>query len=234
MNIGMTLTFPFKVCCIQSTDEADMAAAAGALAVGLVGPMPNGVGPIDDALIADIAKHVRARYAGEVWATLLTSRTEGDAIADHVAATGVDTVQIVDAPAPGAYAKLHRAHPALRIIQVIHVEDESALNQARRAGEGADYILLDSGKPSASVRTLGGTGDVHDWSISRRVVETCGKPVFLAGGLGPANVAEAVAGVRPFGVDICSGLRDRERGDALNAEKLAAFAKALGGSRTGL
>lgn len=213
-----------------------MAVAAGALAVGLVGPMPNGVGPIDDALIADIAKHVRARYAGEVWATLLTSRTDGEAIAEHVAATGADTVQIVDAPAPapGVYAALRRAHVGLRIIQVIHVEDESAVDQARRAGEEADYILLDSGKPSAAVRTLGGTGDVHDWSISRRVVETCGKPVFLAGGLGPANVAEAVAGVRPFGVDICSGLRDRERGDALNAEKLAAFAKALGGSRAGL
>ncbi|NWG91283.1 MAG: phosphoribosylanthranilate isomerase, partial [Parvularculaceae bacterium] len=84
-----------------------------------------------------------------------------------------------------------------------------------------------SGKPSAAVRTLGGTGDVHDWSISRRVVESCGRPVFLAGGLNPLNVVEAIRAARPFGVDICSGLRDTERGYALNAEKLAAFAAAL-------
>lgn len=218
---------PFKVCCMQSVEEADAAIAAGALAIGLVGAMPNGPGPIDDAAIAEIAAHVRARRGSGVWTTLLTSRIDKDAIADHVAATAVNTVQIVDAPSPDAYAHLRRAHPQLRILQVIHVEDEGAVDAARRAGEEVDAILLDSGKPSAAVRTLGGTGDTHDWRISRRVVETCGRPVFLAGGLNPANVAAAVREVLPFGVDICSGLRDKERAYALNAGKLAAFAAAL-------
>lgn len=218
---------PFKVCCMQSIEEAEAAIAAGALAIGLVGAMPNGPGPIDDEAIAEIAAHVHARNGARVWTTLLTSRIDEEAIADHVAATGVNTVQIVDCPSPKTYALLRRAHPALRILQVVHVEDEGAIDEARRAGEAVDAILLDSGKPSAAIRTLGGTGDLHDWSISRRVVETCGRPVFLAGGLNPANVAGAVAAVRPFGVDICSGLRDRERGYALNAGKLAEFAAAL-------
>lgn len=221
------MMMPFKVCCMQSIEEADAAIAAGALAIGLVGTMPNGPGPIDDAAIAEIAAHVRARHGDRVWTTLLTSRIDEDAIADHVAATGVNTVQIVDRPAPNAYAHLRRAHPALRILQVIHVEDARAVDEARRAGEAVDAILLDSGKPSAPERTLGGTGDTHDWRISRRVVETCGRPVFLAGGLNPGNVAAAVREVQPFGVDICSGLRDKERAYALNAGKLDAFAAAL-------
>ncbi|MFZ5616157.1 MAG: phosphoribosylanthranilate isomerase [Pseudomonadota bacterium] len=218
---------PFKVCCMQSTEEADAAIAAGAIAIGLVAEMPNGPGPIGDEAIAEIAAHVHARHGARVWTTLLTSRIAEDAIADHVAATGVNTVQIVDQPSPKTYAHLRRAHPGLRIMQVIHVEDDGAVNQARRASEEVDAILLDSGKPSAAIRTLGGTGDTHDWTISRRVVEACGRPVFLAGGLNPMNVAEAIAAVRPFGVDICSGLRDRDRDYALNAEKLGAFAAAL-------
>jgi phosphoribosylanthranilate isomerase len=217
---------PFKICCIQDEDEADAAISAGARAIGLVGPMPNGAGPITDERAARIAAHVRGRGAS-AWTTLLTSRTEGDAIADHVAATGVDTVQIVDWPERRAISAVRRAHPALRVIQVVHVEDERAIDAARRAAEEADVILLDSGRPSAHVRTLGGTGQRHDWSISARIVATVAKPVFLAGGLNPENAEEAYRMVRPFGLDICSGLRDRERRWALDRGKLARFAAAL-------
>lgn len=217
----------FKICCIQSAGEVDMAVAAGALAVGLVGPMPNGVGPIEDELIAEIAAHAARRHGDRLWTTLLTSRTDGAAIAEHVAATGANTVQVVDAPPAGAYAVLRRAHPRLRIIQVIHVETDGAIEAARRAAPHVDAILLDSGKPSGPVRTLGGTGDVHDWSVSRRIVEAVGVPVFLAGGLNPGNARAAIDLVKPFGLDVCSGLRDPARGHALDPDRLAAFAAAL-------
>jgi phosphoribosylanthranilate isomerase len=219
--------FPFKICCTQSEAEADLAIEAGAYAIGLVGPMPNGVGPIEDPRIAEIASHVRRRDGRKPWTVLLTSRTDGAAIADHVERTGADTVQIVDAPAAGVYAHLRRAMPALRLIQVIHVENECAIEEAAEAAEHVDALLLDSGKPSASIRTLGGTGDVHDWSISRRIVEISRLPVFLAGGLNPSNVDAAIEEVRPFGVDICSGLRGKGEGCPLDAAKLGAFAAAL-------
>jgi len=221
------MTFPFKICCIQSTDESDMAIAAGALAIGLVGQMPTGPGPISDDLIKHIAAHAHARHGDKIWTTLLTSRTDGEAIADHVAFTGVNSVQIVDTPEPGAYGVIRKAYPHLRIIQVVHVEDTDALDAAARAGAAADIILLDSGKPSAAVKTLGGTGDTHDWRISRQIVKVSTRPVFLAGGLNPANVAAAVHAVRPFGVDVCSGLRMRESSDALCPKALAAFVRGL-------
>ena len=221
------MTLSFKVCCMLSPQEADMAIAAGAQAVGLVGEMPNGPGTLTDDVIREIAEHVSARHADKIWTTLLTSRIDAAAIADHIADTRVNTVQIVDYPAPGVRKAIRRAHPAVRIIQVVHVEDEGAIEIARRAAEDADVILLDSGKPSASVKTFGGTGDVHDWSVSRKIVESVETPVFLAGGLNPENVGAAIAAVRPFGVDICSGLRDKSNGYTLLHDRLADFAARL-------
>lgn len=222
---------PFKICCMQSEAEIDMAAAAGARAVGIVGPMPNGAGFLDEKTAARLATYAVDRHGDKLWATLLTKRTAAKDIADHVAATGANAIQIVDRPEAGTHALLRRRFPALKILQVVHVEDERAIDEAKACAAEVDAILLDSGRPSAATPTFGGTGDKHDWSVSRRIVETCGKPVFLAGGLNPANVGEAIRAVRPYGVDICSGLRERDRGDALNAEKLAAFAAALRGFR---
>ena len=91
------------------------------------------------------------------------------------------------------------------------------------AGE-VDALLLDSGTPDAPVRELGGTGRVHDWAISRRIVEAAPVPVFLAGGLTPDNVAQAIRAVRPFGVDLCTGLRTEGE---LDERKLDAFMRAV-------
>jgi phosphoribosylanthranilate isomerase len=218
---------PFKICCMQSEAEIDMAAAAGAFAVGVVGPMPNGAGFLDDETAARLARYGVERHGEKLWVTLLTKRTGARDIANHVSAMGANAVQIVDRPEDGAYDLLRIRFPALKILQVVHVEDARAVDDARAAAPFVDAILLDSGRPSAATPTFGGTGDRHDWSISRRIVETVPKPVFLAGGLNPQNAAEAIAAVRPFGLDICSGLRDRANGDVLMPDRLEAFAQAL-------
>ena len=83
-----------------------------------------------------------------------------------------------------------------------------------------DALLLDSGNQSLAVKELGGTGRRHDWRMSRQIREAVPVPIFLAGGLGPENVAEAIAEVGPFGLDICSGVRTDGR---LDPRKLAAF-----------
>lgn len=217
----------FKICCMQSEAEIDMAAAAGARAVGIVGPMPNGAGFLSDDVAARLARHAARRHGENLWATLLTKRTEAEEIIEHVAEIGPNAVQLVDRPEAGTYETLRARFPKLKILQVVHVEDARAIEEAKRAGPHVDAILLDSGKPSAVTPTFGGTGDVHDWSISKKIVDSCGAPVFLAGGLKPENVAGAVRDVAPYGVDICSGLRDRANGDALIPERLAAFVAAL-------
>lgn len=68
-------------------------------------------------------------------------------------------------------------------------------------------FLLDSGRPNASIAELGGTGRAHDWSISAEIVRRSSRPVFLAGGINPGNVRDAISTVAPFGLDVCSGVR---------------------------
>ncbi len=192
-----------KICCIASIEEAELAIAAGAWAIGLVGKMPSGPGPIADELIAKIAEHVR----GRVETFLLTSEQSAAAIIAHAQRTRTTTIQIVDTLTEGTYADIRRALPDVKLVQVIHVEDETSIDEALAAAEHVDYLLLDSGRPRLQVKELGGTGRVHDWQLNKTIRERSRVPLFLAGGLNPENVAEAIRIVQPFGVDVCSGVR---------------------------
>jgi phosphoribosylanthranilate isomerase len=206
---------------MQSLAEAEVAVRYGADAVGLVSAMPSGPGPIAEALIATIARRVPPGVAS----FLLTSARAAAAIADQVRRLAPSTVQIVDRPEPGCHAALRTALPATRIVQVVHVTGAEAVDEAVGFASAVDALLLDSGNPSLPVKELGGTGRTHDWRTSRRVVEAAGVPVWLAGGLTPENVGEAIAAVRPFGVDVCSGVRTN---GMLDEEKLARFVEEVG------
>jgi len=205
-----------KVCCIASIAEAEAAVAAGASLLGLVSAMPSGPGPIPDARIAEIARWAPLG----VGTVLLTCRTEADAIAAQVREAGVGWVQLVDAVDPSVLTRLGRALPNVKRIQVVHVTGEDSVAEAVAAAEVADAVLLDSGDPRAAVKELGGTGRVHRWDLSAEVVRRVRRPVFLAGGLTPENAAEAVRTVRPFGLDVCSGLRPE---GGLDPDRLGRF-----------
>jgi len=207
-----------KICCISSIDEARMAIAHGADAIGLVSAMPSGPGVVDEAVIAEIISLVPPPIA----TFLLTSETDADSIIDQAKRCRPTTLQLVDALPEPELLKLRIALPATKLVQVIHVVGERSIDEAVEASKMVDVILLDSGNPA--VRELGGTGRVHDWSLSKRIVDAVDVPVFLAGGLTPTNVAEAIAVVRPFGVDICSGVRTDGR---LDEDKLRAFVAAV-------
>jgi phosphoribosylanthranilate isomerase len=183
--------------------------------------MPSGPGPIDDDLIAAIA----ARVPPPVATFLLTCETEAEAIIDHARRCRTNTLQLVDRIADGAYPRLRRALPGIKLVQVIHVAGEESVAEAVAAAAYADALLLDSGQPHAPIKVLGGTGRVHDWALSRRIVEAVACPVFLAGGLRADNVGAAIATVRPFGVDVCTGVRRADY--SLDPEKLAAFVAAV-------
>jgi phosphoribosylanthranilate isomerase len=209
-----------KICCIASEEEARLAISFGASALGLVAAMPSGPGPIADDLIRRIAASVPPPIA----TFLLTCETRAEAIIAHHQRTLTSTLQLVDAPEKGAMAAVRKALPTVKIVQVIHVRDESSLDEALLAAGQADALLLDSGNPSLAIKELGGTGRVHDWRLSRRIVERSPVPVFLAGGLNASNVREAIDRVQPFGVDLCSGVRSNGR---LDPEKLESFFSAF-------
>lgn len=216
-----------KVCCIASVAEAELAIACGASAIGLVSAMPSGPGVIDEALMAEIVAHVPPTVA----TFLLTSLQHADAIVEQHARCGTSALQLVDRVAPQELRALRSRLPGIRLVQVIHVRDESSVDEALEAAPRVDALLLDSGNPSLAVKELGGTGRIHDWQLSAKIRARVAKPVFLAGGLSAANVAQAIAIVRPFGVDLCTGVREA---GALSARRLADFmtaAHAGGGPR---
>jgi phosphoribosylanthranilate isomerase len=216
-----------KVCCIASADEAELAIRYGADAIGLVSEMPSGPGVIPDHRIEEIA----ARIPPGVSAFLLTSSREVDVIVDQQRRFGVDTIQLCDGLRPGALRELRSLMPNVSIVQVIHVVGEGALEEARSAAGEADALLLDSGNPSKTVKELGGTGRTHDWALSRAIRDEVDIPVWLAGGLTPDNVTVAVRQVRPFGVDVCSGLRIDGR---LDEDQLSRFVQNLDIEQTSL
>ena len=210
-----------KICCISSPDEALLAIRLGADALGLVGQMPSGPGVVGDSLAARIVRATPPPIA----TFMLTSETTAEGIIAHQRRVGSNTIQLVDAVAPETYAQLHRALPAVKLVQVIHVLTEANVAEALLAVQnGADALLLDSGNPTLAVKELGGTGRVHNWLISRQIVEQSPVPVFLAGGLNPGNVREALETVRPFGLDICSGVRTNGH---LDEHKLDAFVRTV-------
>jgi phosphoribosylanthranilate isomerase len=209
-----------KICCISSVNEAQMAVNHGASALGLVGAMPSGPGVIEDQLIFTIAQQAPP----SIGTFLLTSETSAQAIIAHHQKVLTNTIQIVDALQEGSYTEIKKALPAIKIVQVIHVLDERSIDEAVAVSEQVDALLLDSGNPNLEIKLLGGTGRVHNWQLSRKIVEQSKVPVFLAGGLNAGNVREAIEMVQPFGLDLCSGVRTDKKLDPI---KLEAFFNAI-------
>ena len=211
-----------KVCCIGSVEEAQLAIRYGAAALGLVSAMPSGPGVIDEMLIAAIAGQVPPPIA----TFLLTSSQDPATIIAQQRRCRTNTIQLVDSLPRGAYARLREALPGIALVQVIHIAGSELVDagSAMAVAPYVDALLLDSGNPTLAVKELGGTGRTHNWAVSRQIVAAVDKPVFLAGGLRPENVSEAIRTVQPFGVDVCSGLRTNGR---LDESKLAAFVAAV-------
>ncbi len=212
-----------KICCIGSVEEAALAVEAGAAALGLVSHMPSGPGVISDELIAEIA----ASVPPAIGTFLLTSRQSVDEIVAQQRACSTNTIQICDHLTRGTHRELKQALPGISIVQVVHVTGPESVAEAVAVAPHVDALLLDSGNQKLAVKVLGGTGRTHDWTLSRTIRERVDVPIFLAGGLTPENVGQAIAEVGSFALDVCSGVRtDGE----LDAEKLKRFLSAVRGA----
>ncbi len=209
-----------KVCCIESLAEAQMAVSAGADALGLVSAMPSGPGVIAEELIAEIIRRVPPPLA----TFLLTSKTRANHVIRQQNKCGNNVLQLVDHVESDQHILLKEKLPGIKIVQVVHVLDASSVDQAVHYAAHVDALLLDSGNPNLHIKELGGTGRTHNWEVSREIVKRVSIPVFLAGGLNPANAVKAIREVQPFGLDICSGVR---AGGKLDANKLLEFVEAV-------
>ncbi|MFQ6136985.1 MAG: phosphoribosylanthranilate isomerase [Candidatus Hydrothermarchaeales archaeon] len=121
------------------------------------------------------------------------------------------------------FVKKLREKLETKIIKTIHVQDESAIEDAREYSKYCDAILLDT-----MTEELGGSGITHDWEISRKIVKSVDRPVILAGGLNPENVKEAIEKVCPYAVDVSSGVESKE--GRKDYDKVERFIENVGGA----
>lgn len=201
---------------MASLEEAQLAIHAGADALGFVCATPTSVRTIDKQRVAQITPLIPP----PIESFLLTSELTASSIAKNVQLTGATTVQILSHISLTESKRLSELIPTIKRVQVIHVESVVTLELIDKYSPYVHSFLLDSGRPNLKTPEYGGTGRTHDWSISAEFVKKSALPVYLAGGLTTENVSEAIRLVRPFGVDLCSGVRTNSR---LDPDKLKAF-----------
>jgi len=209
-----------KVSCLRSVEEARQAVSFGVAAIGLASGLPTATRELTDEQIASIAGAV----GDETGTFLLTALVDPDAIIEKVERCGVNTVQLWDRLPRSAYRTIRQALPGVSIAQSIHVVDEKAVDDAREMAGVADALVLASTNPEPPFRWTDPHGRTHDWEISGRIVESVHVPVILSGGLTERNVADAIRRVRPYGVEVCSGVR---RGGTLDTSLLVRFLESL-------
>jgi phosphoribosylanthranilate isomerase len=207
-----------KVCGV--TREADLRAVAdaGADAVGVIAGVsvdtPREVS-VDRA--ADLVA-AAPPFLSTTLVTMPDTPDEAAALADRV---GADHLQVHGLADPDALAAL-RERTRARLLAVVDADDPDV---ARAAAPRVDALLVDS----VSAGGGGGTGETHDWTATRDLVESLDVPVVLAGGLTPDNVAEAVATADPYGVDAASGVE--RTGGVKDHDAVAAFVANARGTR---
>lgn len=198
-----------KVCGITNADDASVAVGAGADAIGLIF-----VPGTPRCVTVETAKAVARVVSPTVWKVgvfVEASINEVNRIAREVS---LDVVQLHGDLTPDEAARL--AVPFFKVVRVRPTDTRGAIDVEALRAYNARAIVLDTFVEGRA----GGTGRTFDWELARPVVEA-GLSVLLSGGLTPDNVAEAVRRVRPFGVDVSSGVEARP--GCKNHDKVRAF-----------
>ena len=209
----------FKICGIVSKQDALLAVAHGADALGFLDGLDY---PSNDEVTRETAAAIIAAVPPFVSTVLVTHRIELPWIVEAARTIRCSTIQLHgNFPLP-AIAALREQLPQVKISRVAHVVDDSSVALAAQVAAAADAVHLDT----RTATRLGGTGLVHDWQISARIAREVAAPVILAGGLTAANVGQAIETVRPYAVDVNSGV-DAGEGPEKSPDRLSAFADAV-------
>lgn len=202
-----------KICGTATFADLDCAVAAGADAVGFLMGITH---VTQDAVTPETAAAMVATLPPFIVPVAVTHLTKPSDLIRIVELARCTTLQIQDVVTPDDIAEVREALPYLRIMKAVHVMDESAITTAKYFSDTADAIFLDT----RTADRIGGTGITHDWNISAKIVKECSCPVILAGGLTPENVTEAIIRVRPYAVDVHTGVK---KNGVRDAERTRAF-----------
>lgn len=204
---------------VSTLEEALEAERAGADAVGFTLRLPTGV---HDDLTEARARSIVSCLPPFLATVCITYVETAREAADLCRYVGVGVVQLHGAFPVGELPLLRAAMPNLKIIKAVHVTGPEALQEARPYVRQVDALILDTYDPATG--RGGATGKTHDWNVSRQLVEQLQTPIILAGGLTPENVAEAIRAVRPWAVDVHTGVENPD--GTRNFARLREFVRA--------
>ena len=195
-----------KICGINQAQFAQWANDAGCDYLGLLIGITH---VAEDKITTEQAKDIIEKSNVDIKKfVMVTHLLDAEEIISILKELNISNVQLHDVIPIEEIKKIRQELPELYIIKAVHVLNEHAIEQALMLEEYVDAIILDS----RTEKRLGGTGNVHDWNISAEICKRCEKPVYLAGGLTPDNLADAIKTVKPYGVDANSGV-ETESGD---------------------
>jgi phosphoribosylanthranilate isomerase len=203
-----------KICGMKTLEDALVAAEVGADMLGFHVELTGGRSPLSTE---SAAKMIAVLPEG-VASVVVTSVTDANKLIELGRSTGATTLQLYGDATPETVRSVKAALPGVEIWKVLNVRDENSVAKAKEYENVADAITLDS-VPKGDQK--GGTGETHDWTISKRIVESVSTPIVLAGGLNPENVIDAIRAVHPYAVDVNSGVSDPD--GSKDIEKVKAF-----------
>lgn len=203
-----------KICGITKLDQAQAIVQMGVNALGFIcvssSPRyisPTAIGQITSSLLSAQPEIARLSELDLIGVFLNSSISE---ISETVALAGLNAVQLHGDESPEfcnqVRSHLSATNPTIKLIKALRVKDQAGLEQAHLFSNVVDAILLDAYDPHMA----GGTGKTLDWQMLRDFRPAC--DWWLAGGLSPENVADAIALVSPNGLDVSSGV-ERAAGD---------------------
>lgn len=201
-----------KICGIMDKQELDYALSAGADAVGFIVEIEGSCHSISAQVARNLIRCVPI-FVKSVAVIAPENVSEAESLARKTAA---EVLQIHGLTSPEDIVALRsRVHQRLIAASSPEIQDVFDLDGI------ADAILLDTLKDGK----LGGTGKTHDWNASARLAEKLNVPIILAGGLNPENVSEAIHSVKPYAVDVSSGVETNGKKDLYKIKSFIKEAK---------
>ena len=206
-----------KICGVTNVRDARLVSQSGADYCGILA----GVSFSERDLSLEQAREVAA--ACSIPVVILLCDPAQERVEDVVREISPHAVQLLCRESPELIRAL-RPRIGCEIWKTLHIPAvEGQASPEDYVSAGVDAFLLDSSDASEGFLRLGGTGTLVDWSRAAEAVRRISRPVFLAGGINPENVADAVHQVRPHGIDLCSGVeQSRGRKDPDKVRRLVA------------
>jgi phosphoribosylanthranilate isomerase len=209
-----------KICGLTNIIDTTTAVEAGASALGFV--MGGKVLPVEIEPPAQVVREIIRGIPAAVDTFVVTHLKEPEdilALAEYVCSSGIQISEDIGVDKVRAV----RERTGRKIIKTVVVRDETSIDKLKSYEPLCDFILLDS----QLAGYVGGTGATSDWNLCKRMVQTSSKPVYLAGGLNPENLSEAIRFTEPHGVDVSTGVSTHSesflRKDRKDPEKIRAF-----------